>query len=107
MKDSWRVDHEELHPEHEVYERMAQHGVANIPTCLGGEEVGASAESLGQRTRILDARRTGSDQPGLEKPLRCVRGHYRLFIREVLRPLTDFDNWRSLLWVLDDGMCGE
>ena len=104
MKDSWRVDHDDIHPEHEVYERLAEKGVRNIPTCLGGEDVG---ENMWQCTRIPSDRKTETDQAGPQKPLRCARGHYRLFIKEVLRPLIDFEDWQSLLWILDDGMTGE
>ena len=106
MKDSWRVDHDDIHPEHEVYERLVKHEVANIPTCLGGEDVGVSTEGQWQCTRIPSDRKVESNQPGPAKPLRCARGHYRLFIQEVLRPLIDFENWRSLLLFFDDGMTG-
>ena len=107
MKDSWRVDHDDIHPEHTVYERLVRYGVTKIPTCLGGEDVGENTEHLWQRTCIPGDDELEPRQSEDKRPLRCARGHYRLFIKEILRPLTDFKDWRSLLWILDDGMCGE
>ena len=109
MKDSWRVDHEGVHPEHEVYERLRKHSVTNVPTCLGGGDVRKHSEDTLQRTYVprdgeLDSELARSE---INSPLRLPRVHYRLFIKEVLRPLTDFETWRSLLWIFDDGMCGE
>ncbi|EJF58077.1 hypothetical protein DICSQDRAFT_149368 [Dichomitus squalens LYAD-421 SS1] len=90
LKDSWRNDHPNVHPEHEVYERLRSRGVVEyIPTCLGGEDVLGVAGAW-QQTR------TGELLPS--KPLQ--RGHYRILLKEVCRPLSDFKDYRDLAMIL-------
>ncbi|KAI0701130.1 hypothetical protein C8T65DRAFT_741826 [Cerioporus squamosus] len=84
MKDSWRLDLERVQPEHKVYERLQNRGVAFVATCLAHEDV--PSNGAWQRTTVHS----------LLSPPRPARGHYRLLIKEVCRPLTDFADFAEL-----------
>ena len=100
VKDSWRFDHADIKPEHEVYERLHKYSVKNIPTCLGGENVGEGTSGL-QRTRLEHPSNS------LRQRDHHDRVHYRLFIKEVLRPLTDFIDFQDLVVLMTHALCGE
>ena len=40
-------------------------------------------------------------------PQRCPRGHYRIFLKEICRPLVDFADWQELLIFLIHALCGK
>ena len=106
MKDLWRVDHPEIEPEHEIYEQLHANDVTNIPTCLGGEDVGSDTARGWQRSRTLDIQvLLGSAGIDKEPQLRA-RGHYRIFFKEVLLPVTDFANFQELVLFLADALYG-
>ena len=96
LKDSWRSVHGKIHAEHEVYERLRSRGVLNnIPTCLGGEDV-RGADGMWQQTRV------GARLPSESLP----RGHYRILLQEVCRPLSDFTNFEELAMLIGDALSG-
>ena len=134
MKDSWRVDNPDIRPEHKVYERLKSHQVEDyILTCLGGENVGEALARSPQRTRPYDVAGgwNDSDQPSSSGSagsslqtdsaiddrtsrdphpksfVRYPRVHYRIFFKEVCRPLTDFHNWFELVVFLIHALRGE
>ena len=79
LKDCWRVGGEERQ-EHLVYERIGACGGQNyIATCVAAGDVGG-----GQETRSHETTTGG----GLK--------HYRMLVRELCRPLTDFADFREL-----------
>ncbi|KAA1476355.1 hypothetical protein DENSPDRAFT_932995 [Dentipellis sp. KUC8613] len=94
MKDFWRPDVERIQPEHEVYDRLASFHVSNIATCIAHEDVRDSQDRW-QVTRTQD-----TVDPGP----RLRRGHYRMMLREVCRPLIDFKDFRELASLLCDAM---
>ena len=128
VKDSWRVDHPEVHPEHLVYERLQENGVQNVPTCIRGGDVGAGTHGV-QRTLTTvepplseegsgdssasdgsessDDDAAGSGAPRYRTLIRFARIHYRIFIKEILRPLTDFEDFQELVGLLADALIGE
>ncbi|RDX51396.1 hypothetical protein OH76DRAFT_1481666 [Lentinus brumalis] len=85
LKDVWRLDLERVQPEHKVYERLHSKDVGYIATCLAHEDV-PSSNGDWQRTTVHS----------LLTPPRPARGHYRLLIEEVCRPLTDFKDFAEL-----------
>ncbi|KAI1783668.1 hypothetical protein LXA43DRAFT_1102241 [Ganoderma leucocontextum] len=94
LKDAWRLMHPNIHPEHEVYERLASRGVSRyVPTCLGGEDVPDEC-GVWQQTKTW--------VPLRSKPL--PRGHYRVLLKEVCRPLSHFDDFSDLALVLGNAL---
>ncbi|KAA1473551.1 hypothetical protein DENSPDRAFT_802761 [Dentipellis sp. KUC8613] len=94
LKDCWRADHPRAVAEHEVYKRLAAHGVSNIATCEGSEDV---LDSRG-RWQVTKAHGAGDNKS------RLAFGHYRILLREVCRPLIDFKDFRELASLLYDAM---
>ncbi|TBU54133.1 hypothetical protein BD310DRAFT_828649 [Dichomitus squalens] len=91
LKDSWRNIQPHVHPEHEVYERLRSRGVVEyIPTCLGGEDVAGAWQ------------RTSAGALLQSNPL--PRGHYRILLKEVCRPLSDFEDYQDLAMVIGDAL---
>ncbi|EJF58078.1 hypothetical protein DICSQDRAFT_173309 [Dichomitus squalens LYAD-421 SS1] len=94
LKDSWRRVLSKCRPEYEVYARLAAQGVMEyILTCLGGEDV------LGQ-AGVWQQTRAGVYVPS--EP--SLRGHYRILLKEVCRPLSDFQDYRDLALILGDAL---
>ena len=96
MKDSWRSIHEKIHAEHEIYERLQSHGVVDhVLTCLGGEDV-SLLDGVWQQTRVGALL---SSEP-------LPRGHYRILLKEICRPLSDFVDFRELAMVIGNAISG-
>ncbi|TFK92770.1 hypothetical protein K466DRAFT_195010 [Polyporus arcularius HHB13444] len=94
IKDSWRLDLKRVQPEHEVYERLEREGVTHgVVTCLGHEDV-PNPDGSRQLTRIHQ----------LISPSRPARVHYRLLIRQVCRPLTDFADFEELTNIICEAL---
>ncbi|KAI0701129.1 hypothetical protein C8T65DRAFT_656797, partial [Cerioporus squamosus] len=94
IKESWRLDLERMQPEHEVYERLKRQGVTEgVLTCLGYENV-PNPDGSWQLTRTH----------GIINSSRAARGHYRLLIKEVCRPLTDFADFEELTMLVVDAL---
>ncbi|KAA1473560.1 hypothetical protein DENSPDRAFT_882141 [Dentipellis sp. KUC8613] len=94
LKDCWRADHPRAIAEHEVYKRLAAHGVSNIATCEGSEDV-LDSRGRWQVTKAHSA--VGSKS-------RIAFGHYRILLREICRPLIDFKDFRELASLLYDAV---
>ncbi|KAI0701127.1 hypothetical protein C8T65DRAFT_656794 [Cerioporus squamosus] len=89
IKDCWRPDIDHARPEHEIYERLNGAGVAYVLTCLGYEDVrGSDGSWQVTRTQTVVNRS------------RAAVGHYRLLIKEVCRPLTDFSHFREFTLIM-------
>ena len=110
-KDSWRIQHEEVHPEHLVYEELERFGVEYIPKCLGGEDVQTSSGSpqvtcIAPLVKGSIGHDSGESFP-YETLLKYARTHYRLFMDKILRPLTDFYDFSYVPEILKNALSGE
>ncbi|KDQ59807.1 hypothetical protein JAAARDRAFT_33384 [Jaapia argillacea MUCL 33604] len=90
LKDVWRIDG--LHKEGDVIQEMNEANIPHVPTlvCHGDVE--------DQKTR------TNTRWPHKDPPPNPMRGftHYRLVVKEVGRPLAEFENGRDLVGILSD-----
>ena len=85
LKDSWRLDLDRIRPEHEVYERLRSKGVSYIATCLAHEDVPSNGTCQCTTVHLY-----------FDQAPRPRRRHYRLLLKEVCRPLTDFADFGEL-----------
>ncbi|TFK81249.1 hypothetical protein K466DRAFT_558117 [Polyporus arcularius HHB13444] len=94
IKESWRLDLKRMQPEHEVYERLKSKGVTDgVLTCLAYEDV-PNSDGSWQLTRTH----------GTIHRSRPARGHYRILIVQVCRPLTDFADFKELAMLMVDAL---
>ncbi|GBE86380.1 predicted protein [Sparassis crispa] len=96
LKDSWRVDHEDIEKEGEVLRRLNDVNVRNVPTLVCHGDV------LGQRTKTQDVWESvyGSVPVG-NRPVK-LHMHYRLVVEEVGHPLSDFKDGYELVSIMSD-----
>ncbi|GBE81226.1 predicted protein [Sparassis crispa] len=86
LKDTWRPDSANVHPEREVYERLYRSGVQkHVATLICGGDVDLNP----QKTRTQEF---NDDLMG--------RIHYRIVVKEVGRPLEDYANVREMIIVI-------
>ncbi|KAM5541440.1 hypothetical protein V8D89_004994 [Ganoderma adspersum] len=97
LKDSWRpLVPGRSRPEHLVYERLRNHGVhnvSNIATLVCGGDVGGHRAQV---TRVQDS------IPQENKPV--PRVHYRIVVKEIGLPLTEFQNFTELAGIFGDAL---
>ncbi|KAH9915055.1 uncharacterized protein BXZ73DRAFT_54565 [Epithele typhae] len=98
VKDYWRFDDPNIPPEHAVYKLLNDHGVRNVPSCDYGGDVPDEESDGPQRTMVL--RRT-PEEPQIGLPAHV---HYRIVLREVFQPLSEFKNFQSLCGFMADAM---
>ncbi|ETW82699.1 hypothetical protein HETIRDRAFT_382749 [Heterobasidion irregulare TC 32-1] len=91
LKDTWRYEADRMKKEGDTYRKLAANGVSHIPrvACAGDVE--------GQRTRTHDF--TDEDWCCGEPEVRQHR-HYRLVLKDLGRPLSEFNSTRELCQVL-------
>ena len=90
LKDMWKDASPLVHFELDVYKRLQ--GVNFIPTAIGGG-------ILGGRTKVQDF--FPAPAP------RATRVHCRLVLKEVARPLEDYENAQHLIAVVSAALTGE
>lgn len=89
LKDAWRANCPEIHPELETYLKLNNEGVCNVPTALGGGDVGGATK---QRT-VTQEYISGPDAP-------LERLHSRLILQELGRPLDSYADSAELMLVV-------
>ena len=96
LKDSWRpLVPGRSRPEHLVYERLRDRDVSNIASLICGGDVGGPRA---QKTTVQD------HIPAEKKPI--TRVHYRIVVKEIGLPLTEFRNFTELAGVFEDALAG-
>ncbi|KAI8968104.1 hypothetical protein BD414DRAFT_511137 [Trametes punicea] len=93
LKDAWRVAHTGIHKEGETLTYLNKEGVRNIPTKECHGDVGLSQTTMSQtiwREENPDA---------LTCPLK-THTHYRLVVREVGLPMSEFQNAQELIFLV-------
>lgn len=93
LKDAWRAVSDQIHPELDTYIVLNRDQVCNVPTVLGGGDVGA------QRTI------TQEYLPEEKKPRE--RAHGRLILKELGRPLESYEDSPELMVVVMHAIEGE
>ncbi len=81
------------HPELDVYEKLLGAGVNNIATPLGGGDV----DPLRQKSQAQVYLSRGFDP----------RLHYRFAVKQVGRPLEEYDSAYEMVWAVYDALVGE
>ncbi|KAI8970809.1 hypothetical protein BD414DRAFT_427293, partial [Trametes punicea] len=100
LKDAWRVAHTGIHKEGETLTYLNKEGVRNIPTKECHGDVGLSQTTMSQtiwREENPDA---------LTCPLK-THTHYRLVVREVGLPMSEFQNAQELIFLVARCISGD
>ncbi|KAL4245053.1 hypothetical protein ABKN59_010107 [Abortiporus biennis] len=78
LKDSWRIVAAHVHPEHEVYARLKEHKVPHVGNVVCGGDVGDNDPSTVYLRYITRKHHR--------------RQHYRLVLKEIGRPLSEYQS---------------
>ncbi|KAH9945752.1 hypothetical protein B0H21DRAFT_860410 [Amylocystis lapponica] len=89
LKDSWRVDSEDVRSEKEVYERLHYHNVRHIATLICAGDVGETI----QRTRTQEF-----------KDSLDGRVHCRLVVKQIGRLLEDYEKSKEMVSIVRDAL---
>jgi hypothetical protein len=102
LKDSWRVLMDDIQPEGEIYERLHQNNVPNIPLCLVAGDIGDDTYHQSRAHEFI------------EKCLTHTFGwkitphrHYRIVLGTVGRRLDDFKCTKEFVTAMYDALRGE
>lgn len=101
MKDTWRIDIEEIKKEGKIYKRLKQNKVRHIAPLLRAGDVG----NRYHRTRVQDFVSEHWVKHAKERKLRPHR-HYRLVLGTVGRDLTSFHSSHELVTAIKDALIG-
>ena len=102
LKDSWRVVHDRIQKEGDILSDLNKHNVPNIPTLhCHGDVPNQRADMIEEwKNRYGKLPKTKG-----ECPLK-IHQHYRMVVKEVCLPLSEFQNSRQLILVLLDCLIG-
>lgn len=95
LKDCWRVVHKKVEPEMSIYAHLRKSEVPNIPTVLYGGDVYSLSSNARQETR------TQTELDGF-----CGYIHTRLVMKEIGRPLSEYQNSHELVVATRDALKG-
>ena len=102
LRDSWRIDLPDIHPEGSVYEMLNGAGIHNIPCCLVSGDV---LTTQYHETKTLYY---------MKQPCAChsdahflPHRHYRLALDIIRRPLIVFDSSYQMVRAVRDALIGE
>ncbi|KAI0792907.1 hypothetical protein C8Q75DRAFT_804617 [Abortiporus biennis] len=94
LKDCWRYEGGDYHPEIEVYKKLRKGNARNIATVEGGGDV---FDSVGDKERQVTL---AQKYLSTEKSKYLALVHYRLLIRQLGTPLEEYDNSYMLCYYL-------
>ncbi|KAJ2966718.1 hypothetical protein NUW54_g13727 [Trametes sanguinea] len=97
LKDTWRVNHEGIRKEGSILGHLNEQGVENIPTRLCHGDV-SPPEPEFQATISHEVWKEENPKV-LACPLKAHR-HYRLVVKEVCLPMSDFVNGFELIYLI-------
>jgi hypothetical protein len=102
LKDSWRVDLDDIQPEGVSYDILLKANVRNIPRCLASGDIGTDEyHATITKDYITAAWNSGSATHFV--PHR----HYRLVLDVIGRPLMGFNSSREMVTAVRDALIGE
>lgn len=96
LKDVWRPDSDQIHPELDTYMILNRKNVTNVPTVLGGGDVGGPSAQCTLTQECLS-----SNSPPLK------RAHARLILKELGRPLDSYLHSAELMSIVIDAFGGK
>ncbi|KAG6892739.1 hypothetical protein C0992_012774 [Termitomyces sp. T32_za158] len=102
LKDSWRIVSPTLKPEHEIYARLHENGVQNIPQVIHGTDIGDKNDSNHITQSMLWLDKTGNP---LEFTL-CTHQHYRIVFEYLPFTLEEFQSAWEMIAIIRDASIG-
>jgi len=102
LKDSWRVLLKDIEPEGEIYRRLHENGVCNIPSCLSAGDVGPDVHHR-SRTHEFTRDVIGNGTRYKLTPHR----HYRIVLGTIGRRLGEFRSTHELVNAMYAALKGE
>ena len=102
LKDSWRLDGDDIIPEGRIYTELAGNHVPHVPRCLMSGDVKCSPQQKTQMQRYSQCR--WACQKGLAITPHI---HYRLVLDLVGAALTTFTSSKELVQAIHDALLGE
>ena len=102
LKDSWRVLLTDVLPEGDIYSRLHQHGVPNIPHCLLYGDVGPD-DYHRSRTDVIKEQYFSKQSYWRLTPHR----HYRMVLGTIGRQLKNFRNTKEMVKAISAALKGK
>ncbi|KIM52043.1 hypothetical protein SCLCIDRAFT_81805, partial [Scleroderma citrinum Foug A] len=102
LKDSWRLDGDDINPEGHFYTELAANHVPHIPQCLANGDMKCSPQQKTQTQKYSQCH--WACQKGLAITPHI---HYRLILDLVGEALTTFASSKELVQVIHDALLGE
>ncbi|KAI0645294.1 hypothetical protein C8Q79DRAFT_1120001 [Trametes meyenii] len=96
LKDTWRIVHDDIDKEGAVLEQLNKRSVPFIPTLLYHGDLGQSQHTLS----VELCRKYYPDAPTEQMYPVKQHTHYRLVVKEVGKPLSEFKDGRELVFAL-------
>jgi hypothetical protein len=94
LKDTWRIDHEGMEKEGDIYTDLRRVGVPYIPDFICGDDIPDHKTRTHEMASSHIAERLRRHQ------------HYRFVLREVARELTSFKSSLELVTAMGDALQG-
>ena len=102
LKGSWCVLMDGIQPEGEIYERLYQNNVPNIPLCLAAGDIGDDTYHQSRMHEFIDACLTHRFGWKI-----TPHRHYRIVLGTVGRKLDDFKCTKEFVSAMYDALRGE
>ncbi|KAG6835598.1 hypothetical protein H0H93_016636, partial [Arthromyces matolae] len=99
LKDTWRVVSPTLKPEHEIYKKLHDHNVKNIPKVYGGADIGNVGRPDNHLTKTKAYLSYVPSSPDISLRTLC---HYRIVLQYIEFELPKFRNVKELIIVVRD-----
>ena len=98
LKDTWRANHAGIELEGDIFLKLNEKGVSNIPTLVSHGDVSDSQDTMTDEI--------WEELSDIKSPFRS-HTHYRIVVEEVCLPLSKFKNGHELIKVTGDCLLGE
>lgn len=101
LKDSWRIDLEDIHVEGTTYEKLERSGVRNVPRCL------ASGDILTDRYHATKTNGYSTSEWACHSDAHFLpHRHYRLVLDLIGDPLSKFSSSYEMVGAIRDALIG-
>jgi hypothetical protein len=101
LKDSWRIVHDDVIPEGEIYAMLHQKSVPNVPHCLNCGDIGDEIYHKTQTHKFISYMPKGSESKVI------IHRHYRLVLDTVGRQLHDFKRSKDMARAIHAALIGK
>jgi hypothetical protein len=106
IKDSWCVVHNNIDPEGELYRRLCDHQVPNIPFLFSAGDVGADTYHQSQTKAVIRLIPNVGAAADVERRFTVYR-HYRVVLETIGRKLEDFESTREFINAMRAALRGD